>query len=118
MNNEEFLIKIDEYNVNREKTDKITYLITNQQIQINGEDFNGNTTDIITKIKNLILSKETELESISKIKPDVMKGGRQQRITIKLNEKEFNLVGNVSQEEMKNLYTELKEEIEKIIKKD
>ena len=115
MKNEEFLISILEYNVSRDYRDRITYLVTNTQIQKNGEEIKEDLTNKISKIKNILNSKASEIEKISNSLQYNFKGGRQKRIHIEFNEKKYHIIGNTNNEEAVKLYNKIKEEKKKII---
>ena len=115
MINEDFLIKIREYTVSKDNSESTTYLITNTQIQINGEEIKEDLTNKISKIKNILSSKVNEIETISNSVQSNYKGGIQKTMDIEFNEKKYRIIGNTSNEEATKLYINIKEEIQKII---
>lgn len=118
MINEEFFLKISEYNVSIYDRDPVSYIIKNDQIVINGEEIKGDVTDKINRIKNIINSKKEEIETICSSRQSNYKGGRQQLLSIKLNEKKYIIVGNTDNKDGVQLYSDIKEAIKKIINED
>lgn len=115
MINEVFLIKIMEYTVSKDNSESTTYLITNTQIQINGEEIKDDLRNKISKIRNILISKAKEIETISNSVQSNYKGGRQKTMNIEFNEKKYRIIGNTSNEEAAKLYNEITDKIQKII---
>lgn len=115
MINDNFSILIREYTVSRSDKGLVSYLIKNNQILINGKEINEDITDKINKIKNLINSKITEIETISNSIQRNYKGGIQKMLHIEFDGQKYNIIGNTSNEKAVNLYIEIKENIKKII---
>ena len=114
-NVDEFILKIKEYTVSYENKNSYIVLITNEKIQINNEQVKEDITAKVNKIKNIVLENLNEIDKISNSVQHSYKGGRQKKIDIRINGKDYYIIGNTSNEEAVKLYSILKEKIYKTI---
>ena len=114
-NVDEFILKIKEYTVSYENENRYSVLITNEKIQINNEQVKEDITAKVNKIKNIVLDNLNEIDKISNSVQHNYKGGRQEKIDIRINGKDYYIIGNTSNEEAVKLYSILKEKIYKTI---
>ncbi len=119
MDIEKFEIKIDEYNVayNTKDRDEFNLLITDNYIRKNSEEIKEGLENKINEIKDIISKKLKEIELVANSKQMAYKGGRQKRMNIEINGKTYTILGNNPNTEIAQLYSDIKEEILKIINK-
>lgn len=118
MNSEKFEIKINEYNVayNINDREEFDLVINDNNIKINNKEIKEDIERKINNVKNVILENLDKLKLISNAKQQAYKGGRQKRMDIEMNGKTYIILGNNPNVEIAQLYSNIINEIQKIIK--
>lgn len=114
-NVDEFNLKIKEYTVSYENEDSYIVLISNEKIQINNVQVKEDVTAKVNKIKNVVFENLNEINKMYNSVQNSYRGGRQKQIDIRINGKDYYIIGNTDNEEAVKLYSILKEKIYKII---